>query len=43
MTRTYYLYTFTDGHFCYTAGKLSKHEIFCEERKHGKMVSMKAM
>ena len=36
-----YLYTFEDGYFCYTMGKMSKVDLNWEIRKHGKLVSMR--
>lgn len=36
-----YQYIFTDGYFCYTAGKMQKQELYYEELKHGKCISIR--
>ena len=37
---TTYKYTFADGYFCYTAGKLDRTSLKHEVIKHGKVISV---
>ena len=36
-----YEYTFADGYYCYTVGKMTRLELSHEVVKHGKVISMK--
>lgn len=38
MKSYYYFYSFTDGYFCYYAGKMTRIEKQHEELRHGKIV-----
>lgn len=37
-TKRYFEYTFADGYFCYS-GRMSRDELFLEEKKHGKLIT----
>ena len=40
--RTFY-YEFADGYYCFTSGRMPKHDRICHAREHGEILVEKMM